>query len=135
MRNEIKTLKVLTVVGTRPEIIRLSETMKLADKLFDQIIVHTGQNYDKRLNEIFFSDLNIRKPNYYLNAAKGTPVETVGNIFISLEKIILKEKPDIFLVLGDTNSALSAYVAKRNKIPIFILKLEIGVLIKSTRGD
>ena len=119
MRNEIKTLKVLTVVGTRPEIIRLSETMKLADKLFDQIIVHTGQNYDKRLNEIFFSDLNIRKPNYYLNAAKGTPVETVGNIFISLEKIILKEKPDIFLVLGDTNSALSAYVAKRNKIPIF----------------
>ena len=65
MRNEIKTLKVLTVVGTRPEIIRLSETMKLADKLFDQIIVHTGQNYDKRLNEIFFSDLNIRKPNYY----------------------------------------------------------------------
>ena len=66
----------------------------------------------------FFSDLNIRKPNYYLDAAKGTPVETVGNIFISLEKIILKEKPDIFLVLGDTNSALSAYVAKRNKIPI-----------------
>ena len=90
MDNKIKTLKVFTVVGNRPEIIRLSESIKQIDKNFDQIIVHTGQNYDKNLNQIFFKDLNIREPNYYLNAAK-TAVETVGNIFLSIEKIILKK--------------------------------------------
>ena len=112
-------LKIFTVLGTRPEIIRLSETIKLVDKFYDQVLVHTGQNYDKNLNDVFFRDFNLRKPDYYLDAAGKTAVNTIGNILISIEKIIKKETPDAFLVLGDTNSALSSYVAKRYKIPIF----------------
>lgn len=117
----MKKLKVMTVVGTRPEIIRLSAVIKKLDEsnAIDHILVHTGQNYDYELNEIFFKDLDLRKPDYFLNAATGTPVETIGNVLIKIDPILDKEKPDAFLVLGDTNSCLCAIAAKRKHIPIF----------------
>lgn len=114
-----KKLKVMTVVGTRPEIIRLSRVMAKLDKYADHIIVHTGQNYDYELNEIFFNDLGIRKPDYFLNAAQGTPSETIGNILIKMDALLNRESPDALLVLGDTNSCLSVIPAKRRKIPVF----------------
>jgi len=117
----MKKLKVVTVVGTRPEIIRLSAIIKRLNQSnsIDHFLIHTGQNYDKELNEIFFEDLNIKKPDYYLDAASDSPSSTVGNILISLEPLLKKINPDSFLVLGDTNSCLSSIVAKKMKIPIF----------------
>jgi UDP-N-acetylglucosamine 2-epimerase (non-hydrolysing) len=117
----MKNLKVLTVVGTRPEIIRLSRVMKRLDEVLavDHIIVHTGQNYDYELNEIFFSDLELRKPDYFLNAAGKNAAETIGNTIINIDPVLEKEKPDAFLVLGDTNSCLCAIPAKKRKIPVF----------------
>ena len=117
----IDKLKVATVVGTRPEIIRLSAIIKRLNESnsIDHYLIHTGQNYDKELNEIFFEDLNIKKPDYYLDAASDSPSSTVGNILISLEPLLKKIDPDAFLVLGDTNSCLSAIVAKKMKIPVF----------------
>ena len=117
----MKKLKVMTVVGTRPEIIRLSQVLKKLDEsnTIEHILVHTGQNYDYELNEIFFKDLEIRKPHYFLDAATGSPIETIGNILIKIDPILEAEKPDAFLVLGDTNSCLSAIAAKRRHIPIF----------------
>ena len=114
-------LKIATFVGTRPELIRLSSVISLLDSStsIEHILVHTGQNYDYELNEIFFEDLNIRKPDYFLDAAGKTAIETIGFILIKSEKILTKEKPDAFLVLGDTNSCLCALPAKRLKIPIF----------------
>ncbi|MBU1092994.1 MAG: UDP-N-acetylglucosamine 2-epimerase (non-hydrolyzing) [Firmicutes bacterium] len=117
----MKKLKVMTVVGTRPEIIRLSAVIgKLNSyETIEHTLVHTGQNYDYELNEVFFQDLNIKKPDYFLNAATGSAIETIGNILIRIDPIIEKVKPDAFLILGDTNSCLSALVAKRKKVPIF----------------
>jgi UDP-N-acetyl-L-fucosamine synthase len=118
----MKKLKVMTVVGTRPEIIRLSEVIKAIDRAkdtFDQVLVHTGQNYDFELNEIFFEDLGLRKPNVFLAAAGETALSTIGNILIKMEKVLDDHKPDVFLVLGDTNSALCALAAKRKKVPVF----------------
>ena len=117
----MKKLKVVTVVGTRPEIIRLSKVMIALDKAesIEQILVHTGQNYDYELNEVFFSDLGLRKPDYFLNAAGETATETIGKILISVDPILEKINPDAFLVLGDTNSCLCAIPAKKRKIPIF----------------
>jgi UDP-N-acetyl-L-fucosamine synthase len=112
-------LKVLTVVGTRPEIIRLSRVIAVLDKFCDHIIVHTGQNYDYELNQIFFDDLELRKPNYFLNAAGSTGAETIGNVVIAVDKLLAQEKPDAMLVLGDTNSCMAAIPAKRRKVPIF----------------
>lgn len=112
-------LKVMTIVGTRPEIIRLAPTIKACDKYFNHILVHTGQNFDYNLNQIFFNDLDIRNPDYYLDAVGNDLGETVGNIIDKSYKIMVKEKPDALLILGDTNSALSAICAKRLKIPIF----------------
>ena len=114
-------LKVMTVVGTRPEIIRLSRVMAKLDEseAIEHITVHTGQNYDYELNEIFYQDLEIRKPDYFLNAAGETAAATVGNILINIEPILEKVKPDAFLVLGDTNSCLCAIPAKKRHIPIF----------------
>jgi len=112
-------LKVLTVVGTRPEIIRLSRVMTALDKHMTQIIVHTGQNYDYELNQIFFDDLELRKPDYFLEAAGKTACETVGQIIARVDEVLAKEQPDVLLVLGDTNSCLAAYPAKRRKIPVF----------------
>jgi len=109
----------MTVVGTRPEIIRLSRVLVNLDRNFDHVLVHTGQNYDYELSQIFFDELELRKPNYFLNAASGLPCETIGNIISSTEKLIKKVMPDAFLILGDTNSCFSAYSAKRYKIPIF----------------
>jgi UDP-N-acetylglucosamine 2-epimerase (non-hydrolysing) len=111
----------MTVVGTRPEIIRLSAVInKLnSSEVIEHILVHTGQNYDYELNEIFFKDFNLKKPDYFLNAATGTAIETIGNILIKVDPILEEVKPDAFLVLGDTNSCLSAIVAKRRHIPIF----------------
>ena len=117
----MKKLKVMTVVGTRPEIIRLSAVINKLDKseAIDHILVHTGQNYDYELNEVFFEDFKLKKPDYFLNSAVGTAIETIGNILINIEKAIDKEKPEAFLILGDTNSCLTAIAAKRRHIPIF----------------
>lgn len=115
----MKKLKVMTVIGTRPEIIRLSEVIKKCDKYFDHVLVHTGQNYDYTLNQIFFEDLDLRQPDHYLNAVGDDLGETIGNIIAKSYKLMTEIKPDAFLVLGDTNSALSAISAKRLKIPIF----------------
>ncbi len=112
-------LKVTTIVGTRPEIIRLCEIIKKADKYYNHILVHTGQNWDYNLNEVFFKDLELRNPDYYLNAVGNNLGETMGNIISKSYDVMLKEKPDCILILGDTNSALSAISAKRLKIPIF----------------
>lgn len=117
----MKKLKVMTVIGTRPEIIRLAAVMnKLEEsKAIEHIIVHTGQNYDYELNEVFFEDFKLRKPDYFLNSAVGTAVETIGNILINIDKVLEEVNPDALLVLGDTNSCLSAIAAKRRHIPIF----------------
>lgn len=117
----MKKLKVVTVVGTRPEIIRLSCTLIALDKndAIEHVLVHTGQNYDYELNEIFFEDLGLRKPNYFLEAAGKNATETVGNILIKIDPILEQEDPDAFLVLGDTNSCLCAIPAKKRKIPVF----------------
>lgn len=115
----IKKLKVVTVVGTRPEIIRLACVMKKLDEHCDHILVHTGQNYDYELNEIFFNDLGIRKPDYFLGAAGSTGAETIGNVIIAVDKVLAKVKPEALLVLGDTNSCMSVLPAKRRKIPTF----------------
>ena len=117
----MKKLKVMTVVGTRPEIIRLSAVInRLEDsEAINHVLVHTGQNYDYELNEVFFEDFHLKKPDYFLNCATGKPMETIGNILISIDPILEEEKPDAFLVLGDTNSCLSAIAAKRKHIPIF----------------
>ncbi len=116
-----KRLKVMTVVGTRPEIIRLSRVIAALDlsDAIDHIIVHTGQNYDYELNQIFFDDLDIRKPDHFLNAAGETATETIGQILIKIDPLLEREKPNAFLVLGDTNSCLCAIPAKKRQIPIF----------------
>jgi UDP-N-acetyl-L-fucosamine synthase len=117
----MKRLKVLTVVGTRPEIIRLSRVISKLDnsEAIDHILVHTGQNYDYELNQIFFEDLGLRKPDYFLEAAGTNAAETIGNIIIKIDPILAIENPDSFLILGDTNSCLCAIPAKKRKIPIF----------------
>ncbi|MDM8147815.1 non-hydrolyzing UDP-N-acetylglucosamine 2-epimerase [Priestia megaterium] len=117
----MKKLKVMTVVGTRPEIIRLSAVINKLEESnsIEHILVHTGQNYDYELNEVFFKDFNLKKPDYFLNAATGTAVETVGNILIKIDPILEEVNPDALLVLGDTNSCLCAIAAKRRHIPIF----------------
>lgn len=112
-------LKLMTIIGTRPEIIRLSETIKRCDKFFNHVLVHTGQNYDYELNQIFFEELELRPPDYFLNCAGENLGQTMGNILAKSYEILSREKPDAVLILGDTNSALSAISAKRLKIPIF----------------
>ncbi|MPM07049.1 UDP-2,3-diacetamido-2,3-dideoxy-D-glucuronate 2-epimerase [bioreactor metagenome] len=117
----MKRLKVMTVVGTRPEIIRLSAVMNRLEEseAIEHIVVHTGQNYDYELNEVFFQDFHLKKPDYFLNAATGTAVETIGNILVKIDPILADVEPDALLILGDTNSCLCAIAAKRRKIPIF----------------
>lgn len=117
----MKKLKVMTVVGTRPEIIRLSAVINKLDEseAIDHVLVHTGQNYDYELNEVFFNDFKLKKPEYFLNAATGTAVETIGNILVKIDPVLEAVRPDAFLVLGDTNSCLCAIAAKRRHIPIF----------------
>lgn len=115
----MKKLKVLTVVGTRPEIIRLSRVMAALDQHCDHVIAHTGQNYDYELNEIFFQDLEVRKPDHFLNAAGANAAETIGKVIIAVDAVLEQEQPDAMLILGDTNSCLAAIPAKRRKIPIF----------------
>lgn len=117
----MKKLKVMTVVGTRPEIIRLSAVINKLEEsnAIEHTLVHTGQNYDYELNEVFFKDFSLRKPDFFLNAANGSAVETIGNILVKIDPIMEEIKPDAFLVLGDTNSCLCAIAAKRRHIPIF----------------
>lgn len=115
----MKKMKVMTIVGTRPEIIRLSEVIKACDRYFNHVLVHTGQNWDYTLNQVFFEELGLREPDYYLNAAGKHLGETIGNIIAKSYEVLLKEKPDALLILGDTNSALCAIPAKRLKVPIF----------------
>lgn len=115
----MKKLKLMTVVGTRPEIIRLSRVMSACDQYFNHVLVHTGQNYDYELNEIFFTDLGIRKPDHFLNAAGATGAETIGNIIIAVDKVLEEVQPEALLVLGDTNSCMAVIPAKRRKIPTF----------------
>jgi UDP-N-acetyl-L-fucosamine synthase len=121
INNSIKKLKVMTIVGTRPEIIRLSSVIaKLEESdAIEHIIVHTGQNYDYELNEVFFNDFNLRKPDYFLDAAGGGASETIGKIIIAIDTVFEKEKPEAVLILGDTNSCLCAIPAKKRKVPIF----------------
>lgn len=117
----MKKLKVMTVIGTRPEIIRLACVVKKLDdsNAIEHVIVHTGQNYDYELNEVFFKDFGLRKPDYFLNTATGKPSETIGNILIKMDQLLDEIKPEAFLILGDTNSCLAAIVAKKKQIPIF----------------
>ncbi|WP_027364666.1 non-hydrolyzing UDP-N-acetylglucosamine 2-epimerase [Desulfotruncus alcoholivorax] len=115
----MEKLKVMTILGTRPEIIRLSEVIKACDRYFNHILVHTGQNWDYTLNQIFFEELGLREPDYYLDSAGSNLGETMGNIIAGSYDVLQKERPDALLILGDTNSALSAISAKRLKIPIF----------------
>ncbi len=112
-------MKVITLLGTRPDIIRLSRVMNKLDQYFEHIMVHTGQNYDYELNAIFFEQLEIRKPDYFLNVAGGNLAHTIGNVIINFDEVLEKESPDAILILGDTNSALGIIPAKRRKIPIF----------------
>ena len=114
-----KKIKLVTVVGTRPEVIRLSRTINFLDKNIDHVLVHTGQNYNYELNQIFFKDLNLKKPKYNIKTKGKSAINIISQILSEVEKILIKEKPDAFLILGDTNSCLSAYCAKRLKIPIF----------------
>tara|TARA_B100001248_G_scaffold262653_1_gene260436 strand:+ start:3638 stop:4762 length:1125 start_codon:yes stop_codon:yes gene_type:complete len=115
----MKKLKVVTIVGTRPEIIRLSSIIKKFDDIFDHKLVHTGQNYDFELNEIFFSDLNLKKPDYFLDAASDTATKTIGNVIGLTDDVLKNESPDAVMILGDTNSCLSVIAAKNRKIPTF----------------
>lgn len=117
----MKKMKVMTVVGTRPEIIRLSAVINKLEEseAIEHVLVHTGQNYDYELNEVFFEDFNLKKPDYFLNAANGTAVETIGNILVKIDPILDEVKPEALLILGDTNSCLCAIAAKRKQIPIF----------------
>ncbi|WP_432697807.1 non-hydrolyzing UDP-N-acetylglucosamine 2-epimerase [Marinobacterium sp. YM272] len=115
----MKKLKVMTVVGTRPEIIRLSRVMAKLDEYCEHILVHTGQNYDYELNEIFFQDLDIRKPDYFLEAAGASGAETIGNVIVAVDKVLAESQPEALLVLGDTNSCMAVIPAKRRKIPTF----------------
>lgn len=112
-------MKIMTVLGTRPEIIRLSRVMAALDRYFDHVVVHTGQNHDYELNQIFFEDLELRKPKYFLDSAGRTAAETVGRVITQVDAVLAQETPDALLVLGDTNSSLAAYSAKRRRIPIF----------------
>ncbi len=112
-------LKVMTVVGTRPELIRLSRTIAALDRYCTHVLVHTGQNYDHELNQVFFDELGIRPPDHYLNAAGATPAETIGKVIAAADAVLASESPDAVLILGDTNSALAAIAAKRRKVPIF----------------
>lgn len=116
---KMKKLKVVTVVGTRPEIIRLSRVMAKLDEYCEHVLIHTGQNYDYELNEIFFQDLGIRKPDYFLNSAGSTGTETIGNVIISVDRVLAELRPEALLVLGDTNSCMAVIPAKRRKIPTF----------------
>lgn len=112
-------LKVMTVVGTRPEIIRLSRVMAKLDAYCEHVLVHTGQNYDYELNQVFFDDLGLRKPDHFLEVAGGTAAETIGRVIIEVDKVLEQERPDAMLILGDTNSCLSVIPAKRRRIPVF----------------
>ncbi len=112
-------MKVLTVIGTRPEITRLSRVMAAFDQAFDHVIVHTGQNYDYELNQVFFEEMELRSPDHFLNAAGGTPAETIGQTIIAVDRVFELEQPEALLVLGDTNSSLAVIAAKRRQIPIF----------------
>src|SRR6185503_5076877 len=112
-------LKVATIVGTRPEIIKLSCVIPALDRAFRHVLIHTGQNYDYELNQIFFDGLGIRKPDHFLQAAGATPMETVANVLAKVDKVLAKEAPDAVLLLGDTNSCLAVIAAKRRKIPVF----------------
>ncbi len=116
---KMKKLKVMTVVGTRPEIIRLSRVMHKLDEYCEHILVHTGQNYDYELNEIFFDDLGVRKPDYFLEAAGESGAQTIGNVIVTVDKVLEKVSPDALLVLGDTNSCMAVIPAKRRKVPVF----------------
>jgi UDP-N-acetylglucosamine 2-epimerase len=112
-------MRVLTVVGTRPEIIRLARVLVALDTYCEHVLVHTGQNYDYELNQVFFDDLGLRKPDHFLNAVGNTAAETIGNIIARMDALLAELRPDAFLVLGDTNSCLAAYAAKRRRIPVF----------------
>ena len=125
-------IKVMTIVGTRPEIIKLSRVISEMEKFTDHILVHTGQNYDFELNELFFNELEIKKPDYFLNSAGESTANTIGNIIYESDKIIEKEQPDAILLYGDTNSCLSVIAAKEEKSLYFILRQETDVLTKES---
>jgi len=122
---ESEILKVITILGTRPEIIRLSRVMALLDKYTNHITVHTGQNYDYELNEIFYQDLELRKPDYYLGVDTSSLGHVLGETLVKIEEIFINERPDAVLILGDTNASIAAIMAKRMKIPIYHMEAEV----------
>lgn len=122
-------MKVMTILGTRPEIIRLSLIINKLDKICNHVLVHTGQNYSNLLNDIFFKELNIREPDYYLKISENSFGSQISKILKSTEEVILKEKPDKILILGDTNSGLSSIIAERLNIPVFHMEAETDALI------
>ncbi|MCZ8076498.1 MAG: UDP-N-acetylglucosamine 2-epimerase, partial [Paucibacter sp.] len=115
----MKKLKIVSIVGTRPEIIRLSRVLARLDEHCDHVLVHTGQNYDYELNQVFFDDLGVRKPDHFLNSAGANAAQTIGNLIIAVDKVLEQEQPEALMVLGDTNSCLAVIPAKRRKITIF----------------
>ena len=119
MSKKVNKMKVMTIVGTRPEIIRLSRVINSLDENCEHILVHTGQNYDYELNEVFFKDLEIRQPDFFLESAGISGSETIGKVIIAVDKLLKNQQPEAILVLGDTNSCMAAIPAKRQKIPIF----------------
>ena len=133
----MKRLKVMTIVGTRPEIIRLSAVMARleASEAIEHVLVHTGQNYDYELNQIFFEDFGLRTPDYVLDASADGPMATIGNILIAIDPVLASERPDAVLLLGDTNSCLAAIAAKRHHIPIFHGYGQFFLRIKRSEGD
>ena len=133
----MKKLKVMSVVGTRPEIIRLSRVLATLDLYCNHVLVHTGQNYDYELNQVFFDDLGVRKPDFFLDSADGSAgaANTIGNMITSVDAVLATVRPDSLLVLGDTNSCLSVIPAKRRKVPIFHMEAVIVALTSVSRGD
>ena len=125
--------KIMTIVGTRPELIKLSLVIKELDRYMNHILVHTGQNYDYELNQIFFEDLSIRRPDYYLNAVGSSTAATIGKIIEEVDNVLSKENPDAVLIYGDTNSCLSAISAKEERYRFFIWKLVTDALIQGFR--
>ncbi len=121
-------LKVLTLVGTRPELIKMSRVIVAMDRHFNHILVHSGQNFDYELNQVFFDDLEIRKPDYFLNVASDTVAKTIANVLVNIDEVLEKEKPDAMLIYGDTNTCLAVISAKRKKIPVSIWKQATVVL-------
>lgn len=127
--------KIMTIVGTRPELIKMSLVIERLDRLTNHVLVHTGQNYDYGLNQVFFEDLGIRRPDYFLEVASASPAQAIAKVIESADAVLEQERPDAVLIYGDTNSGLAVIAAKRRKIPVFHMRREIAVSINGCRRN